>query len=343
MKLFVLLSFIVTSAASLADTLTMLNWEEYLSEDVVKKWELQSGHKLNQVYFDNDEDRDSIILNHKDNVIDLVIVDEIAAQLLGEKGMFLPLGEYERAFNVDGIDKEQQKTCGSYSVPYLWGTFGLAYRTDKLDLPPRSWDFIFNPPEFMKGHIGLIDDFTDTLAPALIKLERSINTEDQNELRQAFELTKKTLPNVLTFTYSLSFADIEREKDKLYAAIAYSGDQFALNEKYGDEIWDYTTLKEGTILWVDCLAIRKDSPRKEIALDFVNYLYDPKVAAKNSEDVYVATPVPEAKKMQSEEFLTDQTVYPDLGGAQSYEKLSPENTLTRNRITSSLIKLHDSK
>ena len=58
MKVF--LSLILSSLASqlFADTLTILNWEEYISERTIASWELRTGHKVKQIYFDNDEDRD---------------------------------------------------------------------------------------------------------------------------------------------------------------------------------------------------------------------------------------------------------------------------------------------
>lgn len=346
MKVFVLLLTLSLASLGRSETLTILNWEDYLSEEVIEAWEERSGHEIKQIYFDNDEVRDSILLNHKEQIIDIAIVDESTAQIFGQKGMFLAISDYQNVPTLKGIDKAQQKICGDYSLPYMWGTFGITYRTDKISSPPTSWNFLFSPPEIAKGHIGLIDDFVDTIAPALFLMDKSINTSDEATLKKAFELTKQTLPNILTFSYGISFAESEEQRDKLYAALAYNGDQYTLNEKYDEEIWDYVVPDEGTIIWHDCLALRKDSPRRAIAFDFLNFIYDPKIAALNSENLGMATPVPEAKILQSEEFSSDSSVYPPdhvMANAQAYEILTPENILLRNRITSSLVKLHDAK
>lgn len=346
MKVFTILCALSFASLARSETLTILNWEDYLSEELVEAWEERSGHKIDQIYFDNDEIRDGILLNHKEQTIDLAIVDEATAKLFGEKGMFVPISGYENVPSLKGIDKNKQQTCGAYSLPYMWGTFGIAYRTDKFTAPPTSWDFFFNPPDFARGHIGLLDDFTDTIAPALMIMKESVNTGDETTLKKAFELTKQTLPNILTFTYSISFADSPEQRDKLYAALAYNGDEYTLNDKYGEEIWAYVVPDEGTILWHDCLALREDSPRKEIAFDFLNYIYEPKIAAMNSEELGMASPVQEARNLQSEEFASDRSVYPPdhvMERAQTYEILTPANILLRNRITSSLVKLHDAQ
>lgn len=328
-----------------AETLTILNWEEYLSEDVIKNWEQQTGHKITQIYYDNDEDRDTVLIDYTGTHIDLVVVDEMAAKFFGRQGKLLGLSEVQ-APNIENSDKEWQQLCGNHGIPYLWGTLGLAYRTDKVTSPPSSWNVILKPSEEMKYHYGLMEDYSDLLAPALMMRNKSINTESQQDLKTAFEDTKDAAKYALTFEYSISYVHSNEKRDELYMTLAYSGDQYALNEKAGKEVWQFTTLKEGTVTWVDCLAVLDSSPRKAIAFDFLNYLYDPKVAALNSEQVYVATPLSKAKALQSEDFVSDETVYPPadvMQKVQRYEVLSDENTLLRNRITSSLVKLNESK
>ena len=343
-----LMSFLLFSlaAASYADTLTILNWEEYLSEEVIAAWEKQSGHEIHQIYFDNDEHRDSILLNHKDKIIDLVIIDEIYAQEFGKIGRLTPVSSYPTHSNIKNVDRHLQESCGDYGIPYLWGTLGIVYRTDKILTEPRSWNFILKPTEELKQHIGFVDDFVDMLAPSLFILEKSINTENTDDLKQAFNIMKKLVPSILTFDYSISFVDSDKKSDQLYVALAYSGDQDALNLKAGKDIWKFTTLEEGTITWVDCFSVVNDSPRKDTAYDFLDFINKPEIAAKNSESVYVASPLAAARLLQSEEFLADKTVYPDLKkikNVQQYKHLNPDNIRLRNRITSSLIQSHDSQ
>lgn len=328
-----------------AETLTIFNWEEYLSDDVIKQWEQKSGHTIKQIYYDNDEDRDTVLIDYSGTNIDLVIADEMGAKFFGKQGKFVNLNQF-KAPNITNVDPEWQGLCGQFSIPYLWGTLGVVYRTDKLNSPPTSWQEILKPSDKLKLHYGLMEDYVDLLSPALLTKNKSINTSNPSELKEAFEDLKEAANHALTFEYSLSFISANEKKDELYLAIAYSGDQYGLNEKTGKEVWSYTTLKEGSVSWVDCLAVLESSPRKQLAYDFINFIYDPKIAAQNSEAVYVASPISKARALQSEEFLQDESVYPPtevMKKIQRYESLSDENTLLRNRITASLVKLNESK
>jgi len=329
-----------------SETLTIFIWEDYLSQQVIESWETTTGHTVQQIYFDNDEERDIAIASNQIPDIDLVIVDQIASIKLGQNGVLLPKPTKKEMPGLLEIDPEWEQRCGMHGIPYLWGTLGVAYRTDKLKKPPTSWKELLEPTQELSGHIGLFEDYTDLLAPALFLLGHSINTEDKQELQSAFKMTKRTLRNVLTFEYPLSYLGANPKDDTLHITLAYSGDQYSLNDYAGKEIWDYTTLQEGTVIWVDCLSMPTQSPNKDLALSFLNHLYSLENAAQNSEDLYVATPISAAKTMQSKELQEDITVYPPkalIERSQFYTELSTSNINLRNRITSSLVKLHDSK
>lgn len=336
---------LVLSRQASAETINILNWEAYLSEEIIEKWEAQSGHKIHQIYFDNEEQRDTLIANYEGDQIDLVILDSLSTYLLAEnKNTLLDLSGSKIDSALDSIDPQFQQKCSDYGIPYLWGSFGLVYRADKVAKKPESWSFILDPDASIQGHIGLIDDYTDALIPAFLLLGYPINTDDRQQLQSAFELIKSNNDHILTYEYSLSFLDSENA-DELYVALAYSGDQYALNEKQDTDVWEYTTVNEGTVIWTDCLAVMNSSPRKDIALSFIEFLYQPENAAQNSETLWVATPVSKAKELQSAEFLEDESVYiPEeiMDKSQSYTMLSAENLLLRNRINSALLKIHES-
>ncbi len=338
---------------SLADTLVVFNWEDYLSDEVIARWEKKSGHKIKQIYYDGNENRDSVLvaIGNDTTEIDILIADETATPSFGTIGTLLSVNAYESTPNIHLVDKKWDKVCGAYGVPYLWGTLGVAYRSDKVTSAPTSWDILFNPPPLLSGHIGWLDESIDTLAPALFLANNDINTRDPDTLRAAFEKTKRALPHILTFQYSLSYLDssvrqISKPAEKeLYLAMSYSGDQDSLNEQSGTDLWQYTTLDEGTISWVDCLAVLKNSSRKALAFDFINFLYQPENAAQNSLDAYTATPMSQAKSLQPIDFQNDSTVYPGdtLDRSQPYLPMDNATAVLRRRITSTLEKLHESK
>ncbi|MCP4598812.1 spermidine/putrescine ABC transporter substrate-binding protein [Neptuniibacter sp.] len=329
-----------------AETLNLLNWEAYLSEEIQHQWEQQSGNRIEIIYFDNDEKRDAILLNSKHNSIDIAVVDEVIAERFGKEGKLIKLTE-ENVPNLKHMGEFWRYRCGNYAMPYLWGTLGIVYRSDIVATPPTSWNDLLNPSEQLRGHIGMMDDYTDMLAPALFLHQHELNTEDPKAFKQAFASLKNQLPHVLTYDYVITFLQNSPNADELHMALAYGGDQYTINELQNSKgLWKYVIPAEGTVLWVDCLAITASSEHQQEALNLINYLNKPAIAAKNAEDLYYATPNDAATKLLSEEFRNDSEIFPEhkiLRRSGLYEVLSNENIRQRLRITNAIINIHESQ
>jgi spermidine/putrescine transport system substrate-binding protein len=332
------------SGVSHAGTIRILNWEDYLGKDVQSLW-FEQGHDIETVLFDNDQKRDAILINNKKSMIDVAVVDETIGQLFGEQGRLLELNT-ENVPSLSHMDPFWRKRCGKFAVPYLWGTMGIAYRTDKVVNTPQSWLDLLEPADYLKGHIGMMDDHTDMLAPVFFVKGISINTEQEVHLKQAFNMLKRQAPNILTYDYPISFISDRGDSDQLYMAQVYSGDQLTMNEKVGSEgLWEYAVPKEGSLLWIDCLSIPTNSSNQALALQFIDFLNKPKIAALNAEELYLATPNTAAKAYLSDDFKNDKAVFPDesiIHRSDLYQRLKPENIKLRLRITNAIVNIYES-
>ena len=75
--------------------------------------------------------------------------------------------------------------------------------------------------------------------------------------------------------------------------MAWSGDIFQL--KFDKPELEFVVPDEGGILWVDNLAIPQDAEHPIDAMEFMNFVYDPEVAAQITGWVNYICPVPSAK------------------------------------------------
>ncbi|MBV1790642.1 spermidine/putrescine ABC transporter substrate-binding protein [Marinobacterium sp. D7] len=336
---------LLLSPYTMAEKLTLLNWEAYLDPDVIAMWQAETGVEIEQIYFDNDERRDRMMVDAGRHHIDLVVLDEVASRLFGERGVsFAPTTA--QAPNLRHLDPRFTDQCGKHSVPYMWGSLGIAYRNDKVGTTPVSWSDLMRPAPELVGHIGMLDDGADMLAPALLMHGQSVNSDSREALQAAFEDLKQQVPAVLTYDYAITYLQSDTNADQLYMALVYSGDQDTLNEVQGSEHWQYVVPSEGTILWADCLAVLQGSDKQELAIRFIDFLNRPEIAARNAQSVWVATPNTAAYPLLDEEFSQDPTVYPSadvMAKSQLYGVLSDENLMLRKRITSAIRKLHDAK
>ncbi|MCW8884441.1 MAG: spermidine/putrescine ABC transporter substrate-binding protein [Motiliproteus sp.] len=323
--------------------LTILNWEAYLSASVIKQWQEETGVAIEEIYIDGDEMRDSILASSAHQNIDIAMVDEVAARQFGKKKTLKSLSP-EQIPNLRHIPQRWQQQCSEYAVPYMWGTLGIAYRNDKVVPAPTSWLELLQPNDSLKGHIGMIDDHVDMLVPSLILQGVSISSDDPEVLKSAFTMLMEQAPDVLTYQYSISYVQAGEHPDDLHMTMTYSGDQFALGELSDNpSAWSYAIPKEGTLLWADCLAVLSGSKNIDLAQQFIDFLHRPEIAAKNSQDIYMASPNSAAMAFIDEEVKADISLYPPqsvMNNSQIYQVLEMQNVKQRNRITRAVRKKH---
>ena len=165
-------------AVRAAQTLTLLNWEEYLSEAVIERWQAETAVTIQQIYFDSGDKRDEVLAK-PEHQIDLALTERISSGRFGERALLDPI-EDDKLPNLRHVSKRWRDSCGPYSIPYLWGTLGIAYRTDRLDQAPRSWAELLKPAEHHAPHIIMMEDHEDVLAAPLIYQQHSINSSSND-------------------------------------------------------------------------------------------------------------------------------------------------------------------
>ena len=200
-------------------------------------------------------------------------------------------------------------------MPYLWGTLGIAYRSDRIEQAPRSWADLLKPARPDEPHIVMMEDHEDILASPLILLGHSINTSDLDQLKAAFELLRSQSEAVLTYEYVITALRSQRHLDRADMALAYNGDQQVLNAVEG--VRRALALRgagRGTLLWVDCLSVPSNSPNQALAYRFLDFLNRPEIAALNAEDLGVATPNAAARALLPEDDARGCDHLPARGG-----------------------------
>ena len=341
--LFTILLLIVTPWDSRAVELTFFNWDDFVSEEVLDDFTKKTGVTINQVYFDSDRTRDEMIASAPAGKFDIIVFDNVAVQIFGKNNKLMALSS-SMIPNLANVDKQWQETCGNFGIPYFYGTVGIVYNTRKMKSAPESWADLLKPDYEHKGHIQMLDDGTDILIPPLIFLGYSINSEKSEELKAAYTLLLEQSPAVTSYYYALA-TDKDALND-LHMALAFSGDQFTLNEITGTEDWSYVIPREGTAIRNDWLSNSTTSRNKQEALQFLNYMLTPEVTAKNTEEVYNSSPVGAIRSLISKEAAEDLELFPPqelLDKAQLYRILSDNSIHLRRRMLDTLKRQHEAQ
>ena len=315
--------------------LRILNWAEYIDPEIVTEFEQTFEAKVTIHFFESEDDRDQLLAERDGHGYDIFMLNDLHLDRHVRRGWINPL-EAERIPNLEHIDPRWLRPDSNgriYGVPYFWGTAGIAYREDLVTAPPRSWRELLKPADSLNGKIAMIRSNRSLLAVALKALDQSLNSADRALLEQAGELLLAQKPYVGTYTYVTISKDSPLVTGDIWVAYAFNGDALALTEYQPNIV--YLTPPEGSELWIDYLAIARHAEQPELATAFINFLNEPKIAARNAQYVHYATANQAAEKILPPEFLNNPIIYPNeaiLSRSELMRDLPPRTEKRVNEI-----------
>lgn len=321
----VLLAAAPAADAETRQVVNFYNWSDYVDPSVLDDFTKRTGIAVRYDTFDSSDTLEAKLFAGSSGY-DVVVptgyflAREIAAGIFQKLDKTkLPNLAYawpDIAARLAAYDPGNQ-----YAVNYMWGTTGIGYNIKAVRqiLGPNaaidSWDDVFNPDKlarFKACGVHMLDSSDDVMPAALRYLHLDPNTSDPGDLEKVANLLMKIRSYVRKF-HSSEYINALATGEICFA-IGFSGDvkqaaKRATEARNGVEI-GYAIPREGAPLWFDNLAIPKDAPHVAAAHELINYLLDPKIAAKNTNYVSYANgdrPSPAIDKS----VLEDLAIYPD--------------------------------
>lgn len=328
LKSLILASGLVTAAVFSAHAqervVNVYNWSDYIDDSILKDFTKETGIKVVYDVYDSNEILETKLLAGGSGY-DVVVP---SGEFLGRQipaNVFLKLDK-DKLPNLKNMWDEISNRVAvydpgnEYSVNYMWGTTGIGYNkakikeilgTDTID----SWSILFDPAQAAKLKdcgIYVLDSASESLRPALNYLGLDPNSPSAEDLQKAQDLFLAVRPYIRKF-HSSEYINALANGD-ICMAVGYSGDIFQARDraekaKNGVEI-GYSIPKEGALMWFDQMAIPADAKHVPEALEFINYLMRPEVAAKASNFVFYADGNKAAQEFIDKEILEDPAIYP---------------------------------
>ncbi|MDR1608793.1 MAG: spermidine/putrescine ABC transporter substrate-binding protein [Deltaproteobacteria bacterium] len=298
--------------------LNLFIWSEYIDPEIVSDFEKIHNVKVRLDYYESNEEMIAKLQSGLEGAYDLIVPSTYFIPTLVNLNLIQPL-KRELLTNIENIKPEfttlEVDPGNKFSVPYQWGTSGLVVRGNDTAAP--SWKIIFekdsNPPNFL-----LFDTARDAIGSALKSLGYSANTIDIKEIQAAGELliASKKKPTFMGFESGVGgLAKVVGQVASI--AQVYSGE--AIRASRDEENIRYIIPEEGCEQWLDVLAIPKGAPHADVAHEFLNYILEPKVAAKLASFNNYATPNSKAMEFISDEDKNDPGMYPPENLIQKME------------------------
>lgn len=292
--------------------LKIYNWGEYMDPEVYEGFEdwyyEQTGKTIKVKYkeFDTNESMYTEISVNKADY-DLVCPSDYMVERMRNAGLLKPLNKKiftaDKELYYDGLWDMVNDSVDpglAYSMPYVWGTFGIMYDSEKVEEEDvadfDSWEAMFS--EKYKKKILMKNSVRDAYSIARIYDNTAVLSQKSNgftdynaDYKQALDSIFK-LPDSdeqMRANIAAAYDRLVKQKSVLLRYEVDDGKDDMVNPDSEPKLgffWScdagyameesntlfYVVPKEGANVWVDCFVIPKYARNEEAANYFLQYL-----------------------------------------------------------------------
>jgi putative spermidine/putrescine transport system substrate-binding protein len=241
-------------------------YEKNFKKNVLDPFEKKAGVKFALKYGSPGEALTNAIVNRDDPEIDILfLVLPIAIKASKTPGVFLKLTS-DMIPNIKDVDSVFYDTYGQMAVGFNYVDGGLAYRTDVISNPPKSWADLWDPR--FKGQL-MLSDVTGPWPYEMVVIAAMINGGGPHNLEPGFAAMKRLKPNVIRWFQSSNEVITALERKEVGVALSSSFRTYAMKDS-GIPV-DYVIPKEGAPAGVLSFHIPENAKNRDVLLDFVNF------------------------------------------------------------------------
>jgi spermidine/putrescine transport system substrate-binding protein len=273
--------------------LHIYNWSDYIAEHTVPNFEKEFGVK---VTYDTYESNEEMVakLQAGASGYDIIVPSGYIIPVLVATDLIAPINrKYLTNWgNVSPIFQNlPTDPNNTHTVPWQWGTSGIAYRVDKLKIPVDSWA-VFQDQRFGRK-MTMMDDGREVIGAMLRYRGHSLNSTDRQQLAQA----KKDAIEAKKHLKAYISAPVKAQLISGDVWISQLWDGDTSQAKAEQPNLGYIIPKEGCTIWGDSMCIPKAAPNKRAAHEWMNYILRPEVGAALSDATGYGTPNAAAARM----------------------------------------------
>ena len=350
----------VTGCAPRNEVLKIYNWGDYINEDLIgefEDWYFEETNERVQVKYETFDTNETMIMRIETQKADydLVCPSDYMAERMISSGLAQKVDRTifdmsEEGLFYDGLAEiiSPFDNNNEYFVPYCWGTFGIMYDTDRIEVGSEkaeemnSWAALWSDEWVSssgKKRILMKDSVRDAYSLARIYS----NTEELSELSNGFtDYNEAYREKLISF---FSYIDDEDEFDRAikeaqdalieqkkvvckyevddgkndmlagttdaWLGFFWSCDAALIMQETGGDHFYYTVPKEGSNVWLDGWIIPKYAKNVKAANYFLKFINTHEYAAENLEYMGTSMALKSVMEEAREEIESDDTFEDD--------------------------------
>ncbi len=291
-----------------AEKVYVYNWTEYIPEAVLEQFTEETGIKVIYTTYDSNETMYAKLKLIQGEGYDLVFPSTYFVSKMSREGMLQPIDQalIPNMKELDPSVMDKPFDPGNrYSVPYMWGSTGIAVNTDVIPVKNvTSWKDLWNKE--YKDQLLLQDDMREVFHMALKIKGYSSNSRTPREIEEAYQLLKELMPNVLLF--NSDSPRLPYLAGEVNVGMIWNGEAWMAQQENPAIAYVYPS--EGANFWADSFVIPAGAKNRENAHKFINFMLRPDIAKICVEENGFATPVLKALPLLSEDVRKSETIFP---------------------------------
>jgi spermidine/putrescine transport system substrate-binding protein len=298
-----------TEAKQLADTLRFSNWTLYIDRNektkrspTLDQFKKKTGTTVkyvedindNATYFGkiqrplsqgNSVDRDIVVLTDNSRFPGLLIKRGWAEKL--DKSAIPNITNLQDSLAHPSFDPNRE-----YSLPWQSGMTGIASNLKLTKKAVTSIDQLLDDPK-LKGKVTLLTEMADSMSLVMLANGDDPTKVDDASFDRAYKRIEKAVKNDQIRQFTGNDYTGPLSKGDLHAAMSWSGDVVQLTADNPNLEWHLAD--SGGDIWTDNMLIPQGGD-VYTASTFMNFVYDPKIAAQIAAYVNYVSPVKGAKE-----------------------------------------------
>lgn len=269
------------TADGYAKEIYLYNWSEYMSEDVLNKFEEEYGIKVVETTFESNDEMLAKLMAGGGSEYDIAVPSNFYIESMKANDLLEPLDK-DVITNYDNIDETyrtmQCDPDGEYCVPYMGTSCVWIANKKMLDdygIEIHKMDDLKN--DNLKNNILLVDDSQAIMSVGLLGCDIDPTSGNLDDIAKAKDYISGLNPYIKAFAASTDTRD-SMAKGEVAVALMYSGEALQAMKENPD--LEVVMDGEQCSLSMDTMVLLKGSKHKEEAELFLNFILRPDISAE---------------------------------------------------------------